>query len=95
MDGKNSGSLKSLRDLCRTTHTLEVQAQSQHTSILPITVDKGTGHKDLSTSDNTAGVKGSKIPQEITQCTEVGDTATDLLVVSDSEFVSESESILY
>lgn len=93
MDGKNSGFLKSLCDLCRTTHTLEVQAQSQHDSILLITADKGTGHKDLSTSDNTAGEKGSKIPQEITQCTEVGNTATDLLVVSDSEFVSDSEPI--
>lgn len=72
---------------CRTTHTLEVRAQSCRGFVLSSSAAvKGTGlHNNLSKSDNAAGKKGGKIPHEIRQCTEVGDRATGLSEVSDSE----------
>lgn len=52
---------------CRTTHMLEVRAQSRRGFVLPSSAAvKGTGlHNKLSKSDNAAGEKGGRIPHEI------------------------------
>lgn len=44
-------------------------------------------HNNLPKSDKAAGKKGGKIPHEIRQHTEVGDRATALSEVSDSEVI--------
>lgn len=68
---------------------LEVRAQSHRGFVLPSSAAvKGTGlHNNLSKSDNAAGEKGGRIPREIRWCTEVGDRATGLSEVSDSEML--------